>query len=402
MPVLRHIRRRTAGNAAALSLVLASCAAAAAPPLPASYMDQLRRAEGEPVNLQALGTVRSFVGDYAGAMAAFDQVQRKTPGGDDPRNAGKLDGAVAKDAIEAIVEQARGKRVVLLNEAHHVPMHRAFAMRLASELRKIGYTYLACEAFSNDATGTGPGPVVTMADGYYLRDPVFAQFIRSAVADNWKLVPYESPSDPAQLPAERIKAREMGQARNLVEKIFARDKDAKVFVYVGYGHLLKTPAGQEGGMVMMGEYLRRLTGLDTLHVEQQRFFAHPDPADNSATYNAIQARFPQSAPYVLKSAAGKDILFNGMEGRADMQVVFPAYGADAASGRPAWLQTLALRHAQPIPAGLLPATGRRLIQAHFEADPADAVPADVVLVEAGKPVPSFMLPPGKFRYSFQD
>jgi hypothetical protein len=32
----------------------------------------------------------------------------------------------------------------------------------------------------------------------------------------------------------------------------------------------------------------------------------------------------------------------------------------------------------------------------------EAVPADVVLVEAGKPAPVLMLPPGEFRYLYEE
>lgn len=69
-----------------------------------------------------LGVQRSLVGDTEGAIVAFDLPLRV----DDPRGTRKTqaapDGVEAEDAISAIVEQARNKRVVLINEAHHVPM----------------------------------------------------------------------------------------------------------------------------------------------------------------------------------------------------------------------------------------------------------------------------------------
>jgi hypothetical protein len=43
-----------------------------------------------------------------------------------------------------------------------------------------------------------------------------------------------------------------------------------------------------------------------------------------------------------------------------------------------------------------------MIYAFHANEPSDAVPADVVLVEAGKPVPTFMLPQGQFRYVVED
>jgi hypothetical protein len=53
---------------------------------------------------------------------------------------------------------------------------------------------------------------------------------------------YCQPPSPGQDPKDRILQRESAQARNLVDRIFAKDKNAKVFMYVGYGHLDKQPA----------------------------------------------------------------------------------------------------------------------------------------------------------------
>ncbi|HMC91390.1 MAG TPA: hypothetical protein VKI45_02920, partial [Allosphingosinicella sp.] len=70
-------------------------------------------------------------------------------------------------------------------------------------------------------------------------------------------------------------------------------------------------------------------------------------------------------------------------------------------GRPAWLMEMG-RRPQPVPARLLPRSGRRLVQAFLAAEPDDAVPVDQVLVEAGRPAPRLMLPRGRIRYAVQD
>jgi hypothetical protein len=354
--------------------------------------------------IEDLGTQRAFIGDTEGAVAAFDLLKRVS----DPRGTGKEqavpDGVEVEDAIRAIVEQARSKRVVLINEAHHVPMNRAFTQKLAAELRKIGYSYLACEAFSSDGGDMSkrvPGQA-TVYTGYYVRDPVFAGFVNAALADGWKLVPYEHEErpKPGEDPRQRNDAREQAQARNLVERIFAKDKNAKVLIHVGYGHLNKSTSDDKDMVVMMGEYLHRMTGLDMLHVDQIPFYAHPDRARETRMYAALIEKFPSTEPFVLRAADGSHPVLLGMQGRVDMQVIFPRYASH--DGRPDWLRTLAGRSPRPIPAELLPTQGRRLIKAFRAADRPDAVPADMVLVEAGKPAPALMLPPGEFRYAYED
>ncbi|UUZ56696.1 hypothetical protein LP419_17465 [Massilia sp. H-1] len=75
--------------------------------------------------------------------------------------------AATRDAIDGIIEQARSRQIVILNEAHHVPAQRAFAMQLARELRKAGYTYLAVEALSEAPLAKG---YFNRSSGYYVSE----------------------------------------------------------------------------------------------------------------------------------------------------------------------------------------------------------------------------------------
>ena len=392
---------------------------------PYPYMESLRKAEAEvpafasgatgekPTEqrramlqrisspLQALAVARAFVGDTEGAQVAFD-VPNLQPG---VRGQGKADDlkaiedAPVEDAIEAIVAAARTKRVVLINEAHHVPMHRAFAHKLAIELRKIGYTYLAAETFQERDEGRTMKGYVNAGFGYYTQDPVYADFVNQTMADGWNIVSYEaSPESMTGTPAEQMEARERVQARNLVERIFSKDKEAKVLIFVGYGHLYKSTL--PNGMVMMGAHLRQITNLDMLHVDQTVFYAHPDRSAEHPLYETLLSKPHANAPFVLRTRDRGHVILGMAKDYVDMHVVFPRYAMR--HGRPEWLETLAARRPHDIPLAMLPVTGRRLIQAYRISGGVDAIPSDNVLVEAGKPVPKLMLPKGEFRFAFQD
>ena len=354
--------------------------------------------------IEMLGTQRSFAGDTDGAIRVFDAVLDIAYSRAVRPLEGAPDGVEAEDAIRAIVEQARTRRVVLINEAHHVPMNRAFTQKLAAALRKIGYSYLACETFHWQTTPAGKvAPLhADVNSGFYLREPSFGAMVNAALADGWTLVPYEEElvRIPGQDPFEFMQAREEAQARNLVERIFAKDKNAKVLIHVGYGHLQKSPGDAKGQLMMMGERLHRMTGLDMLHVDQTAFFAHPDRNSEARAYAALVDKFPVTEPFVLRAADGSHPVLLGMQAHVDMQVIFPRYASH--DGRPDWLRTLAGRSPRAVPAELLPAKGRRLVKAYRVDDKADAVPADIVLVEAGKPAPALMLPAGEFRYAVED
>jgi hypothetical protein len=246
-----------------------------------------------------------------------------------------------------------------------------------------------------------PGQVTT-ATGFYTREPTFANFVNSALADGWKLVPYDviKPPQPGQDWMDSIRQREQGEADNLVARIFAQAKDAKVFIYAGYSHAFKSVPGATGDIDWMAERLRRATGLDILSVDQTEFYAHPDRAAEHPLYASLLAAFPVAAPVVLRAPDGQYAVPGVARGHVDMQVIYPRYAAH--DGRPDWLRTLAGRSPHPIPAALLPKQGRRIIKALRVGAMKDAVPADVVLAEAGKPAPVLMLPPGEFRYLYEE
>ena len=380
---------------------------------PTRYLDELKEAERllattDPiaqkgqygVYLQTLGVAQSRVGDVDGAINSFDKFQSTWNVPQEP--AVDIDGLTAEDAIAAIINAARKRQIVILNEGHNMPMHRAFAQKLSRELRKLGFSYLACETFGEsiaDVARIG----VTWYSGYYTQDPVFGEFVREAHKSGWTLVPYETITDDVSelSHAERMKIRELGQAQNLVDRILTKDPTAKIFIFVGYGHARKAPkAKQEGLADMMAEYLRRLSGIDPLVIDQTKMYSHPEQAFELPPYRPIVQVLPRSEPFVLRKADGGYRTIGYAEGMVDFVVVHPPYPME--NGRPQWLRTLAGRVAREIPAGLLPESGRRVISVFREEDSGDAVPVDVVLLEAGKPMPMLMLPEGKFRLTVEN
>jgi hypothetical protein len=350
--------------------------------------------------LQQLGNQRSFVGDDSGAMAAFDEVTMARPvvtaSTDD---FARLASAQEEDAISAIVREAGKHRVVILNEAHHAPLHRAFAMRLARELRRIGYSWLACETFEETPFNKG---YLALSDGYYSREPAFGNFLRDAKADGWQLVQYE----PFDLESggtmnEQMERRERGEAYNLVTRIFSQHPTAKVFIYVGYGHLREKPrVGDGSGIPLMAAQLGHMTGLDPLTIDQTTMMAHTDAAAEHPLY-ATAVRQPHGAPFVLRAQDGGYEVFGGYRSAVDMQVFHPRYGVDADSGRSAWLRTLAGFRATEVPAAMRDVITPSYVYAYPEGSPDDAVPADVVRLKPGAPLPKLMLPDGQFRFVIQ-
>lgn len=361
-----------------------------------SEQKQIEFQKKHSASLQMLATHRAFAGDVQGAIAAFDLLYTNGTAGTLLVSEGKdlPENVVALDALKAIVDEAKNRRIVILNEAHHVPMHRAFAMRLARELRKIGYSYLACETFEDDDPMSRG--FVEQRTGYYSNEGVFAEFLRDAARSGWKFVSYE----PFTENQTRL-GREIGQAENLVNKVLKRDPNAKVFVYVGYSHALKAPAAvNTTDFAWMAAQLKRLSGIEPLSIDQATMYAHSAMAAEHPFYRKALARFQSTQPFVMRNGSGGYEVFGKYRAGMDMPVFHPPYGT-AHFGRADWLWSLAERRAVPVPQALMPQSGRRLLLAFHEDDEEEAVPIDAVLVNASDVPKAFALPAGRFRFSYQ-
>ncbi|MES2037769.1 MAG: hypothetical protein V4495_08025 [Pseudomonadota bacterium] len=342
--------------------------------------------------LVRLSFQRTFVGDTQGALEAFNRTLEDN-GNPDISDFEKIKTAETEDAVTAIVREAKSRQIVILNESHHVPMHRAFAMVLARELKKLGFTYLACEAFSPYQPPPSSKKYVAQNAGIYTQEATYANFLTEAIQENWKLINYE--------PIAGLREYEM--AKNIVDRVLKDDPKARIFIYVGYSHAHEFPKAEtDNDKSWMAAQLTRITGIDPLTIDQTILYQHSDTTRQIALYNAALKKQTNDKPYVLKTSANNYLKIGLQSEKVDMQVVHPKANIDPQTGRATWLRSMAGLTPRIIPLELLPKKGRRLIYAYHLKDPQDAAPADVVIVEEGKSIPKFMLPKGEFRFAFEE
>lgn len=318
----------------------------------------------------------------------------------DPSWAPRVAAATPHDAIEEIVRRARDTSVVILNEAHNSPRDRAFALQVARALKPLGYSILAAETFDSEPAEPGHTSMidklrqdgfVRISTGYYTRDPVFAGFVREALALGYRPVSYEETSK--QRPKEGgIAPREQAQAENLAAVLTAQPT-AKTLVYVGYSHVAEAPLQSHTGKIdWMATRLKRLTGINPLTIDQTTLTdlsPHERPAYVVAAGrigNRSSVFFEGNNPLILGTYAGA----------VDLQVVHPARAYRY--GRPQWLVEMGGKPLA-IPKELVPTSGRRLIQVFAADAPSDAVPLDQVVVQAGAPLPMLFAPAAPVRFA---
>lgn len=162
--------------------------------------------------------------------------------------------------FDKIVEIANKNQVIILNENHYYPKNRLFAMQMLTVLKQNGFTHISLEAFD---------PPVDRKiqyspkheDGQYTSEPYYAHFFRKAKALGFVIQGHESYDG-----CEGRDSREIGQAKNIY-KILKEKPDAKIFVYVGFGHIEKdTLIGDK--RKKMAFYFKKLSGINPLTINQ--------------------------------------------------------------------------------------------------------------------------------------
>jgi hypothetical protein len=334
------------------------------------------------------------LGNYEDALHFDDVTARKYP--DDPSVEKALAGYRPVPAAAAISDAAAPRQIVLVNEAHHVPQHRAFTIELLKSLKKKGYTYFAAEALYNSEaepnradTELGRRGYPTKKTGNYMDEPVYGDAIRTALRLGYKVVPYDAGfSRTGQINTSA--AREREAAENLKNRIFKVDPRAKVLIHVGYDHSSEA-ANVYGNSPGLAGLLKELTGIDPLTVDQTRMSEHSAPEYEPPLYRVVAARKGFSQPMAFRDPQGK---FWKPEGSGQDITVFSPRSRYS-SGRPTWLQLNGARKHYLLPTDVCGTETACLVRARFATESEDAVPIDQVEVRAGVAT-SLLLPKGTF------
>ncbi len=205
--------------------------------------------------LEMMIHLQSYVGDYDEAYRYENVLLQSTPSYQRIREMYAKDITASPvadykmlDALEAIEAVAGKRQVIMINEEHRTPFHRAMTLQLLARLHSKGFRYFAAETVAIEDAELNKRNYPTQSTGYYTADPVYADVIRTALKLGFKIVPYESMDPNCKSPENNPEfcndQRERGQAQNLYERILKNDPKAKIFVHVGRGHNSKAAASK--------------------------------------------------------------------------------------------------------------------------------------------------------------
>jgi tetratricopeptide (TPR) repeat protein len=353
---------------------------------------------------QTLGQTYPYLGRYQKALECFDRQyhsRRK-----EPAQLVDADRFEPCDAVAAILELADKHRVVMINEAHHVPLHRAFTLQLLEGLYRKGFRYFAAETLlvGDEALQTRGYP--TLKTGGYTAEPVYSDLVRTALSLGYKVTPYECEDSPSPEPGNPVPAmniREQGQAKNLKERILDLDPDAKIIVHAGFGHISKKPLiSKLGEKRMMALVFQELTGIEPLSIDQTEMSEVSKPENESPDYRfAVEKGLVKDRPVVLRDKEKESYFVRSAE-FYDLTVIHPRSRYE--NGRPTWLAMGGRRAAHHVQTEVRPAEGASYLAQAFYAKEMgpDAVPIDQMEYSYDEPVPTLWLPPGEMHIRIVD
>jgi hypothetical protein len=229
-------------------------------------------------------------------------------------------------AKQYIIDKSKKEQIVIINEAHKQPLHRVFTRALLKEMYMNGFRYFAVETLDGDSL-LNFDKYPKLSSGYYSSEPQYGEMIREALLLGYTLVAYEDHINIADW-----KKREHGQAINIKKKTMDINPNAKVIVHCGYGHGIKNFNGGED--TLMGGWVKALTGISPLIIDQTTLEEHSREANSSDFYNTVALNCNKTSVLTPKG-----FLYNlykkTISPDYDIDVIHPS--TKFIYGRPDWL-----------------------------------------------------------------
>ena len=313
---------------------------------------------------QYLSWYQTYVGDYDGARSTFSIAQpvQKDDGPSPLSGSWQL-----RPAAEVILEMTKDRKAVFFNEAHSAPITRTLTIQLLAKLHEQGFNYFAAETLYDTDKDLNKRRYPVAKTGFYTNEPLYGEMVRTALRLGYKVVAYDAENAGVGDPRERA------GAQNLYERVFKQDPHARLVVNAGFAHVQK--AGKYLGGSSMGEFFRKISGIDPLTIEQTMMIQHARPDQDHPYYLAVTQARQLHEPSVFVSG---DKVWTLKPDQYDMSVIFPP--EEGNQDRPAWLALGGMRFQYRIGSDLCNGHIPCLVEARYADEGADAIPADRVIL----------------------
>lgn len=347
---------------------------------------------------QIVSTYYSFIGEYKKALAWADSSYRTYMNLKDTTSIlADYPELKSQDAITYILSKVDHRQIVMINEAHHVPMHRAFTTTLLDSLYKKGFRYLALEALWDNININEKKYPVFDNTGVYINEPVFGELVRHALQLGYTLVDYENRKEDCKNDTLNkefcFNYREIQEALNL-KKILDKDPNAKIIVHAGYGHIEEK--GEEGRWIRMAELLKLMTNIDPLTIEQTIWTEKSVPIRENPFYRYASKKYSFIQKAIIFTTNDNPYIDKNKIGLYDLQVFHPR--TTYIYSRPSWMKINNKKY-YIISSKSIKKNNYHFIQAFYDLEK-NGIPADQILIDNKITDYALVLPKGKFTLKF--
>ena len=370
-------------------------------PLYQLYHEQKKYSKILPDNgyADALSEAVAFCQDYESALYYQQQNYSGDPDEVSKRQIAKVLSGFKKmeqvDARRYISFVSRSRRVIMINEAHNKPLHRAFTISLLEDLYHRGYRYLAMEMFNNFSNHDLDK--LTPKTGHFCTEPVAGELIRIALHIGYTLVSYDDTAAFSGPHPHSARERDSIQASNIC-KILQKDTSAKILVHASYAAVAKRSVSPQ--FVSMAMALKQQSGIDPLTVDQTEMTEEGSFSYGKYFYKSYIEKFQPSSPSIaLIDEQPVDVTGSGL---FDLTVIHPP--TTYRDARPTWLSLGGRR--QPLYVKAQHKT-TFMVQAYYQlesfgAKPGEVIPADQTYIPASNGNYLLYLQRGKYIILFRD
>ena len=326
----------------------------------------------------------SFIEEYQKALWAADQVMGGYPTISNEEKAYFLSFQPV-NAHKYILERADNEKIIMINEAHHQPMHRTFTTSLLEGLYEKGYRYLGLEAMYDSDSMLNERGYPVLGSGFYTQEPQFGSMVRKALELGFHVFPYEADLSKGISGKER----EIQQARN-IQKVIDANPEGKFVIHAGFDHINEDEV--PGWEKAMAGRVKEYTGIDPFTINQVILTEHFLREKENPYFRMVDT-LKQASVFVNKDGA----LFNGPEdsNQYDVRLFHPR--TTYINGRPHWMLMGEERIAYMIDKEKVDIEYPVIIKAYLPKESANAVPIDVVEIEEFSDQKALILPKGVYR-----
>jgi len=332
----------------------------------------------------------SFIGDYKNALLYGDMEREAYPTLSTEQIAYFQEFKKPMPARQYIQEKASEKRIIIINEGHHLPLNRIFTQSLLQGLYDKGFRYFGAETLDYADKELDQRDYPVLNSGFYTAEPQYGELIRTALSIGFIVFAYEANDDGT---FRNGKEREICQAEN-IRKVLQKDPQAKILVHAGFDHIRENSIGGSWGKAMAGR-LYELTGINPFTINQEILTDRSKPKLENPYLKLVNVK----EPTIFVNEEGKGFAGPAGFNAFDVRVFHPKTSYQ--QGRPDWMFNQ----------GRKPVVINKKIQTDFPClifaykvneDMAKAVPVDVIELKNKEEKKALALKKGKYNILIKD